>query len=266
MKTRRQTSRAPGLYQCSLSHQRMDRLGYRFEYRLFSLCLDVDNLEQQAAAVRGLSINTFNLASLNLRDHGPRDGSALRPWVEAQLQRQGCQQRPARILLIAMPRLLGFVFNPLSAYFCEDGEGHCFAAVLEVKNTFGEQHPYVVCDHCAHQDRKRGFLEGGAAKIFHVSPFLSRSGHYRFRLRPPSDELSLEILLIQQDRPVLAAVQQGRHQPLTTTALLRTLAVTPGMTLKVMAAIHWQALKLWLRGGQVHDHSSSSSLSKESLS
>lgn len=218
---------------------------HQFRYRVFSLLLDIDRLEPDIAPLRWLALDRFGLLSFHRRDHGPRDGSELRPWVDALLARHG-RPRPARVLLLSFPRLFGYAFNPLSVYFCEDAEGRIESVIYEVKNTFGDQHPYVL----AAEERPDGAVRHGHEKGFFVSPFIGMEQFYRFTIRAPGERLSLRIRQHGPEGPCLIATQTGRRRPLSDSELLRAWAAHPLMTLKVIGAIHWQAVRLWLKGAR----------------
>lgn len=233
------------LYTGHVMHMRLTPFAHRFRYRVFTLLLDVDRLEETCGRLRLLSLDRFGLMAFYRRDHGPRDGSDLRPWVEGQLARSGLA-RPARIRLLAFPRILGFVFNPLSVYFGEDAEGRLESVIYEVKNTMGDQHAYVLP---ARPDRD-GAIRQRQRKEFFVSPFLGMEQVYAFTVRPPDERLSLRIRQRDGDGPWLIAAQTGRRRSLSDRELLRQWTVHPLMTLKVIVAIHWQALRLWLKGAR----------------
>lgn len=233
------------LYPGHVMHMRLTPFAHRFRYRVFTLLLDIDRLEETCAGLRLLALDRFGLLAFHRRDHGPRDGSALRPWVEALLAGAG-RPRPARVRLLAFPRILGYAFNPLSVYFCEDADGRLESVVYEVKNTMGGQHPYVLA---ARPDRD-GAVRHRQRKQFFVSPFIGMDQTYAFTVRPPGARLSLKIRQRDADGPWLIATQTGRRRPLTDAELLRQWAGHPLMSLKVIAAIHWQALLLWLKGAR----------------
>lgn len=233
------------LYRGHVMHMRLTPFAHRFRYRVFTLLLDIDRLEETCGRLRLLGLDRFGLMSFHRRDHGPRDGSALRPWVEAELARAG-QPRPARIRLLAFPRILGYVFNPLSVYYCEDAGGRLTSVVYEVKNTMGDQHAYVL----AAEPSPDGTIRHGHPKGFFVSPFIGMDQDYAFTVRPPDERLSLRIRQRDRDGPWLIAAQTGRRRPLTDGELLRQWLGHPLMTLKVIGAIHWQALRLWLKGAR----------------
>ena len=221
-------------------HMRLAPFAHKFRYRVFSMLLDVDRLDETIARLRLMRLDRWGLFSFYRRDHGPRDGGHLRPWVEARLKEQGLPS-PARIRLLSFPRLFGYVFNPLSVYYCEDEDGGLQSVIYEVKNTFGDQHPYVL-DARPDQD---GAARHAQDKGFFVSPFIGQDETYRFTIRQPGPRLALKIR-----QETLIATWSGNRRPLTDGQLLRAWAAHPLMTLKVMAAIHWQALRLWLKGAK----------------
>lgn len=242
-------TRAGALYRTSVMHRRVDATSYRFDYRVFNLLVDIDRLDELDGSLRLFSHNRRNLIAIHDRDHGPKDGKPLRPWVEGILHRHGIDGGRGRIELFCMPRVLGYVFNPLSLYYCHDERERLIAVLCEVRNTFGEWHGYLIHDGGC----PLAFpLRHQAAKVFHVSPFLEQTGTYRFRLAEPGERFALGIRYEQAGQPVMVATQTGRRQPLTDTAIARAVAAMPLMTFKVVAAIHWQAAKLWMRGAAFH--------------
>lgn len=231
------------LYRCRVLHERLLPFRHKFDYRVFSLLLDLDTLPAFAANSRLFRHNRFGLLSFFDKDHGPRDGSPLRPWVEAILHQHGLQHAAARITIFCFPRLYGYVFNPLSVYFCHDAQGRLGAILYEVKNTFGDQHGYLIA--VTEQD---GVLHHGAPKQFHVSPFMPLSGDYQFSILPPGEKIAIHIRHDGPEGPRLIATQTGRREACTDGAMLKAMLRHPLMTLKVMAAIHWEALHLWRKG------------------
>ncbi|MEM9138794.1 MAG: DUF1365 domain-containing protein, partial [Pseudomonadota bacterium] len=204
---------------------------------------------ETAASLRILRLDRRGLLSFHRRDHGPRDGSDLRPWVDDQLARAG-RPRADRVWLLSFPRIFGFVFNPLSVYFCLDRAGAMHSIIYEVKNTFGDQHPYVVDAATG----RGGIAKHQVEKDFFVSPFIVMDQTYRFTIRAPEDRLAITIRQHNEDGPWLVASQYGDRRPLTTAMLLKMWAMHPLMTVKVVAAIHWQALILWLKGARFHPY------------
>ncbi len=240
---------AASIYVGEVMHQRLFPVRYRFVYPVFSLLLDIDRLDEAARASRLFSLNRFNVSSFYAADHGPRDGSPLRPWVEHQLKRAGITLAGGRIRLLCFPRLLGYVFNPLSLWYCEHADGTLRAVICQVRNTFGEQHCYLI--HGQGQPM-RWPVDQQRDKCFHVSPFIGMQARYRFRLFKPEKRLRVLIRESEEDRLMLYATQTGERREFSTGNLLAALLRTPLLTFKVMAAIHWQALKIWLRGARFH--------------
>ncbi|MEN8691970.1 MAG: DUF1365 domain-containing protein, partial [Desulfobacterales bacterium] len=218
-------------------------MDYRFSYRVFSLRLDLDELPD--LRLRFLSVNRFNLLSFYERDHGPRDGSALKAWAEDLLRRKGIDIQGGRIQLLCFPRVLGYGFNPLSIWYCHHRDGSLRAVIAEVNNTFGEHHFYLLSNDGLPLTWP---VTRSVEKVFQVSPLMGMQASYSFRLAEPSDRLSVLINQFQNGALTLVASQQGEGHALNDKRLLAALFRMPLMTVKVMAAIHWQALKIWLRG------------------
>lgn len=232
------------LYRSEVMHQRMSPLKYRFNYRVFSLLLDIDRLDETAGLTPLFSLNRFNFLSFYIRDHGPRDGSALRPWLENHLQQHGIDLDGGRVQILAFPRVLGYVFNPLTIWYCYHRDGSLRAVLCEVSNTFGESHGYLLHEQGAAMSWP---VRQKRLKVFHVSPFISLDAEYHFVLPLPGERLNVAIREYQKDELMLVATQQGKAASFSTGNLLRALLGVPFLTLKVMTLIHWQALKLFLR-------------------
>lgn len=234
------------LYLTQVMHRRLFPVRYRFVYRVFSLLLDLDALDTLGhSGSRWLSIGRFNLLSFHPADHGPRDGSPLRPWLDRLLGDHGIDLAGGPVKLLCFPRVLGVGFNPLSLWYCFHPDGGLRVVLAEVNNTFGEHHFYLLGRDRAPGDQP---LRDAANKCFHVSPLIGMDAQYRFRLAVPDERLSVLIREYQDGRLMLVASQTGQGVPLNDRTLLRAWLRTPLATLKVVAAIHWQALKIWLRG------------------
>ena len=236
------------LYIGTVMHRRQDRHAYRFVYKVFNLLLDLDELPSLGRRLRFFSHNRFNLFSVCDRDHGPRDGTSLRPWAERYLLSHGIDLQGGRIRLLCLPRLLGYVFNPLSLWYCEHRDGSLRAVICEVRNTFGGMHHYLL----AAPDR--GPMDWNAEhrvhKVFHVSPFIAPDMEYRFHLQEPGVWLRFHIDETHDGRRMFDASLSALQAPLTDGRMLLSSLHVPLLPLKVVAAIHWQALKLWLRGAK----------------
>jgi len=223
-------------------HRRLRPARNAFVYPVFYVQLPVRDL---AAAKCGIfSVDRPNLLSFHSKDHGPRDGSPLLPWIEGVLAEHGLPS-DGEITLQTFPRVLGYVFNPVSFWFCHDRGGLLIAVLAEVNNTFGGTHSYLL-------HRGGAALRDGeelhAIKSFHVSPFNGIEGSYRFRfLRQPAVQVA-RIDYDDTEGELLLTALSGKPAPWSACALLKTLLRMPFLTLGVIARIHWQALRLWLKG------------------
>jgi DUF1365 family protein len=230
-------------------HRRMRPRNNAFRYRVAYLCLDLAALER--AGGRWLKIDRPGLASFRQADHGARDGSDLRTWLNGILAGHGlaetCDGEP---VLMTLPRLLGYVFNPVSFWFCRDRAGAVRAVLCEVNNTFGESHCYLVHHADGRTLRPDEWLDG--RKVFHVSPFLPVEGAYRFRFRLEDDVVHVDVNYHDAQGLMLATSVGGRREPLTDRTVLRRLVANPVMTLAVVARIHWQALQLLCKRARFH--------------
>jgi uncharacterized protein len=228
-------------------HQRMRPVGHRFDYKVFSLLVDLDRLEEAGRLSPLFSINGFNLLSFHESDHIRGSNSErLRDHVDTLLAEAGLGRNPARILLACYPRVLGRVFNPLSVFYAYDEAGVLVALVYQVRNTFGEDHTYV----CPVEpgERSQAGIRQERRKIFHVSPFLGMELSYHFRMVPPGETLKWRILETDADGPLLAATYSAEAQSLDTRAILRNVARIPMLTWKIVGGIHFEAFRLWLKG------------------
>lgn len=228
-------------------HARLRPNGLRFRYRVLALFVDVDRIGQ-ANHVPFFSVSRFNLFGFNPADHGPRDGSSLRGYIDGLHDHAGLPH-PQQICLTCFPRILGYVFNPISTYACFDEGGRLTSVVYEVRNTFGEHHTYL---SPVQMDAKGQVAPHECDKLFYVSPFMDMATRYRFLIAPPQQgDFSLKIIERDREGVVLTALMQARAFAPTRGALLRRLLLTPLAGFKVLAGIHWQALRLVLRGHRV---------------
>lgn len=237
------------LYTTQVMHRRRVPPLYRFVYRVFYVLVDIDRLPELGRRLRFFSYNRFNLLSLRDADHGDGDGRGLRHWAEGLLNQRGIRLEGGRIRLLAFPRVLGFAFNPISLWYCDHRDGTPRAVIVEVRNTFGERHCYVLASDHAPFPYEQALEKD---KVFHVSPFLDRVGRYRFTLSAPAARVRVVIHETREDQPILDATLAGARKPLTDGAILGQVLRMPWMTVKVVLGIHWEALKLWLRGAKFH--------------
>jgi uncharacterized protein len=240
---------AAALYFGDVMHARLQPIGHRFSYRVMSLLIDLDRLDEADCLSRLFAVNRAALYSFHEADHGGRDGSLLRAYAQARAAEHGIDLTGGRVLLLCYPRLFGYTFNPLSVYFCYRADGSLALLIYEVRNTFGEIHPYVLPVRSG--DLSAAGVRQEQDKLFYVSPFVGMAMRYHFRISPPGDEVKLRILETDRGRPLLAATFIGRRRALTTRALLRAFVALPLVTAKIIAAIHWEALRLWLKGARL---------------
>ncbi|MCG7865264.1 MAG: DUF1365 domain-containing protein [Candidatus Thiodiazotropha taylori] len=235
------------IYLTHVMHQRFFPVDYRFSYPVFSLLFDLDRIEAESRSLSLFSIDRFNLLSFNRKDHGPRDGSCLKSWATQLLSSQNIEIGDGSIKLLCFPRILGYAFNPISIWYCYHKDGSLKALICEVNNTFKEHHFYLIHNH---GESLSWPVSAVKQKQFHVSPLIGMNGEYHFAFHKPGKRLGVVIREYQDERLMLTASQAGYSYPLKDSRLLYALIRTPLMTFKVMFAIHWQALKIWLRGAQ----------------
>jgi len=236
-----------GLYSGEVVHQRFAPKSHRLSYHIFQVLLDLDRIAEDLKSVRLLSHNRFNLFGFYDRDHGPDQADktgSLRDRMVAMLKARDAWAQGDRVFLLTMPRVLGFVFNPISLYFVVAPDDNVRTVVYEVNNTFGDRHSYVMPVH----DTKRTIHQHSGKKL-HVSPFMETKDHsYDFDLIAPTDTFALKIDLKNGDQRMLFAGFTARRQDLTDRSLWRLFRGLPLMTLKVVMGIHWEAVKIALKG------------------
>ncbi len=235
-------SEKPQILFSKVMHARLFPKENKFRYGIYYISLPLSKL-----GAMPIACNRFAPLSFYERDHGACDGTALEPWARDILQSYGINKADGEITLICMPRVLGYVFNPVSFWLCHDKEGKVRAIICEVHNTFGERHSYL----CAHPDQRpiaeKDVLEG--EKIFHVSPFLEREGHYTFRFDLREGKFSAWIDFYDaQGKKKLITSLIGDAQAMNKTTLRRAFWAYPLVTFKAIILIHWQALKIIAKG------------------
>ena len=230
------------IYVGTVRHTRLRPVEHRLSYRVFSLMFDCDRLETINARFRLLSYNRPNLFSLNDADHG--EGAPLGAYLSDIANRAGCGGEVSRFLMLCYPRVLGYVFNPITVYYGLDGDDRLRLLVHEVNNTFGQRATYVL----PVADGQDGTIAQEHEKRLYVSPFNGASGHYSFRVTPPGERLTLGVALRDGEGPVLKALFTGERRPLSDRELMKALGRTGWLTAKVTAGIHLEAARLWLKG------------------
>ncbi len=234
------------LYEGETTHRRTGAVTHGFRYRLFQILLDVDRIDEDLRGLRMIRRGRLGLFSYDDRDHGWRDGRPLRGWVLERLAEAGVTATAHRIRLLAMPRVLGFVFNPISLIYVEDAAGGLEAVIYEVNSTFGQTHAYVALAS------GRGFQRQTADKRLFVSPFYGVDGSYRFDVSPPDQGLDLTIVKTDAEgNAAFTATLRADRKPLTDARMLRLFLGFPLMTLQVVMGIHWQALRLFVKGARL---------------
>jgi DUF1365 family protein len=228
----------------SVMHRRVRPKAHYLRYSVFYLLLDLDELPR--LQLRLLGVERQSLLSFQAKDHGDGKGD-LKNWVLDQLRNAGIPNAITNIRLMCFPRVWGFVFNPISVYFCSDASGATVAILYEVNNTFGGRHAYAL--PAVPVD---GRVVQNTPKRLYVSPFNDVSGGYRFAVQLPAERVALSIDQHDVEGLVLRAAFTGRRRTLDDWNLLRVVVLYPLLTLKVVAAIHWEALKLWLKGVPLH--------------
>jgi uncharacterized protein len=241
-----QAEPAAALYFGDVMHARLKPIGHRFSYRVMSLLIDLDRLEEADRQSTLFGVNRPALYSFSEADHGNRDGSALRLYARQRAAEHGVDLTDGRVQLLCYPRLFGYTFNPLSVYFCYRADGELALMIYEVRNTFGDIHPYVLPVRPG--EVSVAGLRQAQDKLFYVSPFIGMAMRYRFRVSLPGERIKLRILETDREGPLLAATFNGRRHALTSAALARSFLALPLVTFKIVAAIHWEALRLWLKG------------------
>jgi DUF1365 family protein len=233
-----------GLYLGQVGHSRTRPAKHSLRYGVFMLLLDLDEAPTIAKALRWFSLGRFNLTSFYPRDYGDGSAEPLRAQVERRLDEAGLGIDGGPIRLLCLPRVLGYVFNPISVYFCHRLDGVLHAILYEVSSTFGERHSYLI----PAEPSPDGDIRQSVEKRLHVSPFMDMDLRYAFRVTPPGTRVRIAIDVSDGEGTILHASFVGARRDLTDAQVLRAWATHPLLTLKVIAAIHWEAVKIVLKG------------------
>lgn len=240
---------ASALYVGSVIHRRLEPRLHQFRYNAFWILIDLDEAHVPSSRLKLFSYNRRNLFSLQDRDHGDGSAAPLRSQIATTLDSENIDIGGGHVSLLCMPRVLGHCFNPLSIYFCNYADGSLAAIVYEVHNRIGERHSYVF-----KISERSAFVRHTCKKEFYVSPFLDMDMQYEFRVSIPNSHFGLTIHAKQHGEVVLFAAMNGERRPLYDRTLLACGLSMPWVTLKVVIAIHFEALRLWLKGIRVRPH------------
>ena len=241
--------RAPthsALYVGRVTHTRFFPTRHAFSYGVWYLLADLDELPALDRTVRGFAYDRAGAVSFHTIDHGPRDGSPLRPWVQTHLGTAGIDLEGGAIRLLTFPRVMGYVFNPLSVWFCHHRDGSLRAVLYEVSNTFGEAHSYLV--PLAAPAEAGDIVRRAFDKELYVSPFIDMAARYDFATRVPDERVSVVVNESVIRGRVLMAALTARRSPLTSANLARAFLGHPLGAFKVIGGIHLEAVKLRLKG------------------
>jgi hypothetical protein len=232
------------LYRGHVMHQRVALLKHGFRYPLFMPLLDLDRLRALDGSLRLFAYNRAAVVSYWDTDHLKNYSGDTRERLAALFRAHGESLPEGQVLLLTHARIFGYVFNPVSFFYCFDRGEDLRFVVAEVNNTFGDTHPYLLsADGSDHWKTK---------KLLHVSPFFDMTGSYEWRLPPPGEALVARCDLYHGGSLSLAARLSMEREPLSDRTLALNLLRLPFMTLRVMFGIHWQALKLWFKGARFH--------------
>jgi DUF1365 family protein len=235
------------IYHGSVMHQRLRPIRHRLRYRVFMFLLDLNELPGRSRALRLFSYGRFNLFSFHDADHGDGAGD-LRAWIEAQLRAAGMEADGGAIKVLCMPRILGHAFNPISVFFCHRSDGSLSAMLYEVNNTFGERHSYLMPVRDLADP-----IRQSCEKRFYVSPFMPMDLTYTFRVGRPGRRVTVAIDAAGPEGKMIATSFAGVRSKLTDWGLLKAFLRMPVLGLKVLAGIHWEAAKLFVRGLRLKD-------------
>lgn len=227
-------------------HTRHQDLSHKLRYTVFSMFLDIDRLPEIDHLSPLLSVNRWNIFGFCEQDHMPEGYTSLRQFVLAALADNGISFGVGQITLLAYPRFLGHAFNPLSVFFCHDHQGTLRAVLYQVRNTFGQWHHYLT-----EVDPSSDALAHACDKKFYVSPFIHMDCTYHFRVRQPGETASILIRQFDRNGPVLTAAFKGHEKALTTRSLLWFALRYFQGGFKILAGIHWEALKMWRKGAKL---------------
>ena len=231
------------IYNGTVIHKRFKPKVHFFKYKVFSILIDISEINLLHKNLKIFSYNSFNIISFYDADHGPRDGTSVKEWVIKNLKDNQIDTKDIKIKLLCYPRIFGFVFNPLSVFFIYNKKSELISILYEVKNTFDEQHTYIFKSR-----ENENPIKHTCKKKFHVSPFIEMNCTYFFKILKPGDKISVIIDQYDEEGKLLYASQDGSRIELNNKNLFLSYLKHPLMTFKIIAAIHFEAFKLWIKG------------------
>jgi DUF1365 family protein len=236
------------IYQGETVHCRHKPRQHAFKYRMFWMSIDLNELPILDRDIRSFGYNRRSLVSLYDRDYGGQGTGDINECIREILTREGVHETVERIELVTIPRVAGYVFNPVSFYLCFCPNDLITTLVAEVRNTFGEMHHYVAKLESDDHDPLES-LQCTIPKEFYVSPFFNVNGEYQVRLQRAQDKFTITISLFEESECVFTASMNGNGRELNSKNLNRTLSRLPFFALTIMTRIHWQAIKLYFARG-----------------
>ena len=229
------------IYNGEVTHTRFKPVRHFLKYKTFSLLIDLDEIDELDSRISIFSHNKFNVFSFYDKDHGERDGSNLKEWVLSNIRKFNIEGKINKIKLLCYPRIFGYVFNPLSIFYCYESD-KLKAIFYEVKNTFNEQHTYIF------KIKNNDEITQKCKKRFYVSPFMDMESYYNFKLINPNNKLSVLIKQTDLTGTILTATQTGDKKEFNFKQLIKNFFKYPLMTIKIISSIHYEALLLWKKG------------------
>jgi DUF1365 family protein len=249
------------LYECDVMHHRLEPKEHSFRYRIFMFAFDLDELDALAERLPFFSRNRRNLYEFRDADHLAFGKATVKENLIEFLEQRGiCLPAASRITLVTLPRVLGYIFNPVSFYFCHDAAGAPLCAVVQVGNTFREMKPYLLREPAG-----ENFFRLITPKHFYVSPFSALDLAFDFKLRVPDEVIDIHIDDRDGNRRILLSALTGKRAPLTTPRLFWFTLKYPLITLKVISLIHWHALLLWAKRLPFHRKAAHPELQRDVL-
>ena len=237
-------SYSSSVYEGYVLHNRIKPKKHKLKYNVFCLFIDLEELPLLQEKIFGFGHNSISLMSFFDKDYGSINNMPLKPWIKKLINNNGINTPVGKIKLLCYPRILGYIFNPICNYFCYDDKGVLIAIIHEVSNTFGEKHFYF----CKVENKLKNFIRHEAKKCFYVSPFIKMNMDYSFKVKAPTDRIEISINETDKNGPLLFASFSGKNKKLNKWTILRLFFFYPFMTIKVIAGIHWEALKIWGKG------------------